>query len=136
MGARVRLPIGVDDWDTQRRDLRSLASAIGWIGNDKEPSPLPEKTQARCWLRSRQIAPKGKAVHDEPARKAARAAAVGSVKLRYMQTRLSERGWKSLKLLSIELGKPLQGLVIEALNDMLRKHGRVPDVSGPEPDKE
>jgi len=29
-----------------------------------------------------------------------------------MQTRLSERGWKSLKLLSIELGKPLQGLVI------------------------
>src|SRR5260370_33134590 len=37
---------------------------------------------------SRHIAPKGKA---------------GSgVKLRYMQTRLSESGWKSLKLLSIE----------------------------------
>ena len=53
-----------------------------------------------------------------------------------MQTRLSERGWKSLKLLSIELGKPLQGLVIEALNDMLRKHGRSPDVSGPEPGNE
>jgi hypothetical protein len=46
------------------------------------------------------------------------------------------RGWKSLKLLSIELSKPLQGLVIEALNDMLRKHGRAPDVSGPDPDKE
>jgi len=65
---------------------------------------------------------------------AATAAATSGVKLRYMQTRLSERGWKSLKLLSIELGKPLQGLVIEALNDLLRKHGRSPDVSGPEPD--
>ena len=59
--------------------------------------------------------------------------AASGVKLRYMQTRLSESGWKSLKLLSIELGKPLQGLVIEALNDMLRKHGRAPDVTGPEP---
>jgi hypothetical protein len=74
--------------------------------------------------------------HPSPAHKAARAAAASGVKLRYMQTRLSERGWKSLKLLSIELGKPLQGLVIEALNDMLRKHGRAPDVTGPEPDRE
>jgi len=86
--------------------------------------------------RSRQIAPRGKAVPDEPARKAARTAAGSGAKLRYMQTRLSERGWKSLKLLSIELGKPLQGLVIEALNDMLRKHGRAPDVAGPEPGNE
>jgi hypothetical protein len=81
---------------------------------------------------SRHVTPKGKAVHDKPARKAARTA--GGARLRYMQTRLSESGWKSLKLLSIELGKPLQGLVIEALNDMLRKHGRAPDVTGPEPD--
>ena len=102
----------------------------------KNPRHSRKKLRPGAGSRSRQIAPRGKAVHDEPARKAARAAAGSGVKLRYMQTRLSERGWKSLKLLSIELGKPLQGLVIEALNDMLRKHGRSPDVSGPEPDKE
>ena len=34
---------------------------------------------------------------------AATAAGASGVKLRYMQTRLSERGWKSLKLLSIEM---------------------------------
>jgi hypothetical protein len=95
------------------------------------PRHSREKLRPGAGSRSRQISPRGKA---EPARKAARAAAASGVKLRYMQTRLSERGWKSLKLLSIELGKPLQGLVIEALNDMLRKHGRAPDVSGPEPD--
>ena len=100
----------------------------------KNPRHPRKKLRPGAGSRSR-VAPKVKAVHDKPARKAAMAAASG-VKLRYMQTRLSERGWKSLKLLSIELGKPLQGLVIEALNDMLRKHGRAPDVTGPEPDKE
>ena len=94
----------------------------------KNPRPSRKKLRPGAGSRSRQIVP-------EPVRKAAKAAASGA-KLRYMQTRLSERGWKSLKLLSIELGKPLQGLVIEALNDMLRKHGRRPDVSGPEPDRE
>jgi hypothetical protein len=102
----------------------------------KNPRHPRKKLRPGAGSRSRQIAPRGKAIHDEPARKAATAAAASGVKLRYMQTRLSERGWKSLKLLSIELGKPLQGLVIEALNDMLRKHGRAPDVTGPEPDKE
>ena len=97
----------------------------------KNPHHSRKTLRPGAGSRSRHIAPRGKAVHDEPARKAAR-----GVKLRYMQTRLSEGGWKSLKLLSIELGKPLQGLVIEALNNMLRKHGRAPDVTGPEPDKE
>ena len=102
----------------------------------KNPRHSRKKLKPSAGSLSRQIAPRGKAVHDKPARKAARAAAASGVKLRYMQTRLSQRGWKSLKLLSIELGKPLQGLVIEALNDMLRNHGHAPDVTGPEPDKE
>ena len=101
----------------------------------KNPPQSLKKLRPGAGTRSRHIAFKGKAVPDEPARRAATAPGTSGVKLRYMQTRLSERGWKSLKLLSIELGKPLQGLVIEALNDMLRKHGRSPDVSGPEPDK-
>ena len=101
----------------------------------KNPRHPRKKLRPGAGSRSRQTAPRGKAVHNESARKAARAPAASGVKLRYMQTRLSERGWKSLKLLSIELGKPLQGLVIEALNDMLRKHSRSPNVSAPEPDK-
>jgi hypothetical protein len=100
-----------------------------------EKNPRHSRKTLRPGAGSRQMAPRGKVVHDEPARKVAKAVAASGVKLRYMQTRLSERGWKSLKLLSIELGKPLQGIVIEALNDMLRKHGRAPDVTGPEPDK-
>ena len=102
----------------------------------KNPRHSRKKLRPGAGSLSRQIAPRGKAVHDEPARKVAKAVAGSGVKLRYMQTRLSVSGWKSLKLLSIELGKPLQGLVIEALNDMLRKHGRAPDVTGPELDKE
>ena len=100
----------------------------------KNPRHSRKKLKPSAGSLSRLVASKGKAVPDEPARRAATAAGTSGVKLRYMQTRLSERGWKSLKLLSIELGKPLQGLVIEALNDLLRKHGRSPDVSGPEPD--
>ena len=102
----------------------------------KKPRQSLKQLRPGAGSRSRQIAPRGKAVHDEPTRKAAKTVAGSGVKLRYMQTRLSESGWKSLKLLSIELSKPLQGLVIEALNDMLRKHGRAPDVTGPERDKE
>ena len=102
----------------------------------KKPRHSRKKLRPGAGSLSRHVASKGKAVPDEPARRAATAAGASGVKLRYMQTRLSERGWKSLKLLSIELGKPLQGLVIEALNDMLRKHGRAPDVTGPEPGNE
>jgi len=102
----------------------------------KKPRHSRKKLRSGAGSLSRHIASKGEAVSDGPARRAATAAGTSGVKLRYMQTRLSERGWKSLKLLSIELGKPLQGLVIEALNDMLRKHGRAPDLSGPDPDKE
>jgi hypothetical protein len=100
----------------------------------KKPATPGKTLMLGSGSRPRQVAPREKAAHTQPARKAAKKIAGSGRKLRYMQTRLSESGWKSLKLLSIELGKPLQGLVIEALNDMLRKHGRAPDVTGPEPD--
>lgn len=81
---------------------------------------------------TRHVVGKGETTHDAPARAAAKA--VGAPGLRYMQTRLSESGWKALRLLAIETGRPMQQIVIEALNDMLRKHGRAPDVTGPETD--
>ena len=74
----------------------------------KKPRHSRKKLRSGAGSLSRHIASKGEAVSDGPARRAATAAGTSGVKLRYMQTRLSERGWKSLKLLSIELGKPLQ----------------------------
>jgi hypothetical protein len=64
-----------------------------------------------------------------PAKKAA-----ASGKLRYMQTRLGEPGWKALKMLSLEEGRPLQQLVLEGLNDLLKKYGKDQVVTGPDTD--
>jgi hypothetical protein len=63
-----------------------------------------------------------------PAKKAA------AGKLRYMQTRLAEPGWKALRMLSLEEGRPLQQLVLEGLNDLLKKYGRDQVVTGPDTD--
>ncbi|WP_456663563.1 ribbon-helix-helix domain-containing protein [Bradyrhizobium sp. LB13.1] len=49
-----------------------------------------------------------------------------------MQTRLSETGYRALKMLAAEQGRPLQGLVLEALNDLLRRYGKPAVVTGPE----
>lgn len=57
---------------------------------------------------------------------------VGGVrKPRYLQTRINDEGWQELKLLSIGERRPVQALVVEALNDMLRKYRRNPVVAGP-----
>ena len=53
-------------------------------------------------------------------------------KLRYMQTRLAEPGWKALRMLSLEEGRPLQQLVLEGLNDLLAKYGKPQVVTGPD----
>lgn len=98
---------------------------------DKKRPSLASLTSGSSAL-SRHVAPKGEGTpHDAPARAAATKAA-GGAGMRYMQTRLSDAGWKALKLLAVELERPLQGLVIDALNDFLRKHGKAPDVTGPD----
>jgi len=98
----------------------------------KKRPPLTGLTSGSSAL-SRHVASKGEGVQDAPARAAAEKAA-GGAGMRYMQTRLSDAGWKALKLLAVELERPLQGLVIDALNDFLRKHGKAPDVTGPDSD--
>ena len=55
-------------------------------------------------------------------------------KLVYLQTRLSEKGWMALKMLSLKLRKPMQQLTLTALNDLLEKHGHERDVTGPAAD--
>jgi hypothetical protein len=39
-------------------------------------------------------------------------------------TRVNAEGWLALKLFALEHGVTLQALVVEALNDMLAKHGK------------
>lgn len=54
-----------------------------------------------------------------------------SGKPRHLQIRLNDAGWQELKMLGIAERRPLQALMIEALNDLLRKYGRGPMVEGP-----
>lgn len=55
---------------------------------------------------------------------------------RFLQARLNDDGWQALKILSITERRPLQGLVIEALNDLLKKYRQAPVVEGPASDSD
>ncbi|OSI68878.1 hypothetical protein BSZ22_19830 [Bradyrhizobium canariense] len=70
----------------------------------------------------------------KPARPAAKKAAPSKAQ-RHMQIRLSEDGWKQLRMLSIETGRPTQGLALEAFTDLMKKHGKNVEISGPDTDE-
>lgn len=38
--------------------------------------------------------------------------------------RINRDGWKALNVLSTDLDRPLQRMLVEAMNDYLEKHGR------------
>ncbi len=80
---------------------------------------------------SRHVASKRETTHDAPAKAVAQAE--GGRKMVFLQTRLSEDGWSSLKMLSVKLRTPMQGLVIQALNALLQKNGMEANVTGPAP---
>jgi hypothetical protein len=46
-------------------------------------------------------------------------------------TRVNAEGWKALRLLAVDKDTTLNALAVEALNDLLRKHGRRPIVTNP-----
>ena len=73
---------------------------------------------------AKHVTPKGEAA-PEPAKTAAPA------KPRHMQIRLNDDGWQELKMLSITERRPMQALMVEAMNDLLRKYSRAPVVEGP-----
>ena len=56
--------------------------------------------------------------------------------VRHVLTRLNSEGWRALKLLTIERELPLQSLMIEAINDLLKKHGKKPVAQGPKDSEE
>ena len=45
--------------------------------------------------------------------------------------RINEAGWRSLKILAAEQGSTLNALAVEALNDLLQKHGKKACVENP-----
>jgi hypothetical protein len=51
---------------------------------------------------------------------------------RYMQTRLNKEGWRELTNLSTDQERSLQGLMVEAINDLLGKYGRPKVAAGPD----
>jgi hypothetical protein len=57
--------------------------------------------------------------------------------MKYMQTRLTEASWKELQMLRLDQsGQSMQSLVVEALNDLMVKHGRKAVIAGPSEDEE
>ncbi len=56
--------------------------------------------------------------------------------VRHVLTRLNNEGWRALKLLTIERELPLQSLLVEAINDLLKKHGKKPVAQGPKDTEE
>lgn len=80
---------------------------------------------------TRHVAPKGE-THDLPAQEVAKG---DGADLRYLQTRLSMASLRSIKLLAMDLNTSSQALVLDALNDLMRKHGRAPDITGPTTDE-
>ncbi|UPJ78587.1 hypothetical protein IVB16_27450 [Bradyrhizobium sp. 183] len=70
----------------------------------------------------------------KPARAAAKKAAPSKAQ-RHMQVRLAEESWKALRMLSIETGRPTQGLALEAFSDLMRKHGKNVEITGPDTDE-
>jgi hypothetical protein len=45
--------------------------------------------------------------------------------------RMNIEGWRALKVLAIEKEATLNALAVEALNDLLRKHGKRASVTNP-----
>lgn len=52
---------------------------------------------------------------------------------RYMQTRLNRDGWRELTNLSTDQERSLQSLMVEAINDLLKKYRRPQVAAGPDP---
>jgi antitoxin-like ribbon-helix-helix protein len=46
-------------------------------------------------------------------------------------TRVNADGWRALRLLAVEKDTTLNALTVEALNDLLRKHGKRASVTNP-----
>jgi hypothetical protein len=51
---------------------------------------------------------------------------------RFMQTRLNMEGWRELTHLSTDQDRSLQSMMIEAVNDLLKKYGRPKVAAGPD----
>ena len=96
----------------------------------KKRAPLTGVTSDAGALGKHGVTKGGRA--NQPTPKAPKAS--GGRDMKYMQTRINSAGWRELKMLALTEGRSLQSIVVDSLNDALRKHGRAPVVTGPSED--
>ena len=53
------------------------------------------------------------------------------VPVKGLMHRINEQGWKDIKVLAAERGTTLNALIVEALNDLLKKYGKKQTVENP-----
>lgn len=56
---------------------------------------------------------------------------IDNSEIKVITVRTNTEGWKALKLLALDRGASLNDLAIEALNDLLKKHGKRATVLNP-----
>ena len=74
---------------------------------------------------------KGKTLRPSGRRRSVSATVTRDRESRGLLTRMNPEGLKALRLLAVEGDTTLQALAIEALNDLLNKHGHRPVIRNP-----
>jgi len=87
----------------------------------KRPSlvGLEARLQSKASAPAETGAPEASGVEKPPVRASRR-----NTQVKTAMIRIDPDGWKALRLLSIDLDTPLDDLLIDAANEMLRRHGR------------
>lgn len=80
------------------------------------------------------IATKGEPAVAAAKKRPSKKAAAAADSTRHIQTRMNDAGWHALKVLALEQRSSLQALMIEALNDLLKKYRKAAVVEGPSED--
>jgi hypothetical protein len=51
--------------------------------------------------------------------------------IKFIMIRLNPAGWRAMKVLAMDEGTPIQSLMVEAINNLLSKRGRMPVARSP-----
>jgi hypothetical protein len=84
-------------------------------------------------IAARAAAKPARETDDVPSAAAAKAASPKDVKS--VMARINRDGWQAIRRLALELDTTTQALIVDALNDVLRKNGHQPVVESRLPDK-
>ena len=89
----------------KRAPLTNFTSRLRGKGNEPDSSPAAETTAGEQQAGRRKTQPDGR---------------------KGILVRARPEAWKALKLVALDQDKTLQDVMIEAINDVLQKHGKPP----------